>query len=64
MIYDLDPLGLDDLVAEAGWSRHVPNPFLLVGSATPGRLASLVMPTFVGMTGRHSGDRWVTVRGA
>lgn len=28
---DLATLGLDFLVAEAGWSRHAPNPFLLVG---------------------------------
>jgi FdhE protein len=35
---DVDPfaddhatLGLDILVAEAGWSRHAPNPLLLVG---------------------------------
>jgi FdhE protein len=29
---DLATLGLDILVAEAGWARHAPNPFLLVGS--------------------------------
>jgi FdhE protein len=29
---DLATLGLDLLVAEAGWARHAPNPFLLVGS--------------------------------
>jgi FdhE protein len=28
---DLATLGLDILVAEAGWSRHAPNPLLLVG---------------------------------
>jgi len=28
---DLATLGLDVLVAEAGWSRHAPNPLLLVG---------------------------------
>jgi FdhE protein len=28
---DLASLGLDMLVAEAGWSRHAPNPLLLVG---------------------------------
>jgi FdhE protein len=28
---DLASLGLDILVAEAGWSRHAPNPLLLVG---------------------------------
>jgi FdhE protein len=28
---DLGSLGLDVLVAEAGWSRHAPNPLLLVG---------------------------------
>jgi FdhE protein len=28
---DLASLGLDVLVAEAGWSRHAPNPLLLVG---------------------------------
>ncbi len=28
---DLATLGLDMLVAEAGWSRHAPNPLLLVG---------------------------------
>jgi FdhE protein len=28
---DLASLGLDVLVGEAGWSRHAPNPFLLVG---------------------------------
>jgi FdhE protein len=28
---DLATLGLDLLVAEAGWARHAPNPFLLVG---------------------------------
>ena len=27
---DLATLGLDILVAEAGWSRHAPNPLLLV----------------------------------
>jgi FdhE protein len=28
---DLASVGLDLMVAEAGWSRHAPNPFLLVG---------------------------------
>jgi FdhE protein len=28
---DLATLGLDLLVAEAGWSRHAPNPLILVG---------------------------------
>ena len=28
---DLATLGLDMLVAEAGWSRHAPNPLLLIG---------------------------------
>jgi FdhE protein len=28
---DLATLGLDVLVAEAGWSRHAPNPMLLIG---------------------------------
>jgi FdhE protein len=28
---DLASIGLDMLVCEAGWSRHAPNPFLLVG---------------------------------
>jgi FdhE protein len=28
---DLATLALDILVAEAGWSRHAPNPLLLVG---------------------------------
>jgi FdhE protein len=28
---DLATLGLEVLVAEAGWSRHAPNPFLLMG---------------------------------
>jgi FdhE protein len=28
---DLGSLGLDLMVAEAGWSRHAPNPLLLVG---------------------------------
>ncbi|HEV7386681.1 MAG TPA: formate dehydrogenase accessory protein FdhE, partial [Phenylobacterium sp.] len=28
---DLATLGLDVLVAEAGWSRHAPNPLLLMG---------------------------------
>jgi FdhE protein len=28
---DLATLGLDVLVAGAGWSRHAPNPLLLVG---------------------------------
>jgi FdhE protein len=28
---DLASLGLDMLVGEAGWSRHAPNPLLLVG---------------------------------
>jgi FdhE protein len=28
---DLATLGLDVLVAEAGWARHAPNPLLLVG---------------------------------
>jgi FdhE protein len=30
---DLATLGLDLLVAEAGWSRHAPNPLVLVGGA-------------------------------
>lgn len=30
---DLATLGLDVLVAEAGWSRHAPNPLVLVGIA-------------------------------
>jgi FdhE protein len=29
---DLATLGLDLMVAEAGWARHAPNPLLLVGS--------------------------------
>jgi FdhE protein len=29
---DLAALGLDLLVAEAGWARHAPNPLLLIGS--------------------------------
>lgn len=32
---DLATLGLDLLVAEAGWSRHAPNPLLLVASNGP-----------------------------
>jgi FdhE protein len=28
---DLATLALDVLVAEAGWSRHAPNPLLLIG---------------------------------
>ena len=28
---DLASLGLDIMVAEAGWARHAPNPLLLVG---------------------------------
>ena len=28
---DLATLGLDMMVAEAGWARHAPNPLLLVG---------------------------------
>ena len=32
---DLATLGLDVLVAEAGWSRHAPNPLLLVGLRGP-----------------------------
>ena len=28
---DLATLGLDVMVGEAGWSRHAPNPLLLVG---------------------------------
>ena len=28
---DLATLGLDLLVGEAGWSRHAPNPLLLMG---------------------------------
>jgi FdhE protein len=35
---DLATLGLDLLVAEAGWARHAPNPLLLIGS--PGGAAS------------------------
>jgi Protein involved in formate dehydrogenase formation len=30
---DLATLGLDLMVAEAGWARNAPNPLLLVGSA-------------------------------
>jgi FdhE protein len=30
---DLATLGLDLLVAEAGWARHAPNPLLLIGSS-------------------------------
>lgn len=30
---DLASLGLDLLVAEAGWARHAPNPLLLIGAA-------------------------------
>jgi FdhE protein len=30
---DLATLGLDFLVAEAGWSRHAPNPLVLVGKS-------------------------------
>ncbi len=33
---DLATLGLDLLVAEAGWARHAPNPWLLVGRAVEG----------------------------
>jgi hypothetical protein len=40
--YDVDPfaddlatLGLDLIVAEAGWAGHGPNPFLLVASGVP-----------------------------
>jgi FdhE protein len=33
---DLATLGLDLLVAEAGWARHAPNPLLLVGSDDSG----------------------------
>jgi FdhE protein len=29
---DLATLGLDLLVAEAGWARHAPNPLLLIAS--------------------------------
>ena len=29
---DLATLGLDLMVAEAGWSRHAPNPLRLIGS--------------------------------
>ncbi|MEJ1977315.1 MAG: formate dehydrogenase accessory protein FdhE [Acetobacteraceae bacterium] len=32
---DLATLGLDLLVAEAGWSRHAPNPLLLIGRTVP-----------------------------
>jgi FdhE protein len=35
---DLATLGLDLLVAEAGWARHAPNPWLLI--ASPGREGS------------------------
>jgi FdhE protein len=28
---DLATLGLDVMVGDAGWSRHAPNPLLLVG---------------------------------
>jgi FdhE protein len=31
---DLATLGLDFLVAEAGWARHAPNPLLLIGEST------------------------------
>jgi FdhE protein len=35
---DLATLGLDFLVAEAGWARHAPNPLLLMApSAGDGR---------------------------
>jgi FdhE protein len=30
---DLATLGLDLLVAEAGWARHAPNPLLLLASS-------------------------------
>ena len=33
---DLATLGLDLLVGEAGWSRHAPNPLLLIGSDSSG----------------------------
>jgi FdhE protein len=33
---DLATLGLDLLVAEAGWARHAPNPLLLIGSGAMG----------------------------
>jgi len=33
---DLATLGLDLLIAEAGWARHAPNPWLLVGRAVEG----------------------------
>ena len=33
---DLATLGLDLIVAEAGWARHGPNPLLLVASDGPG----------------------------
>jgi FdhE protein len=36
---DLASLGLDVLVAEAGWSRHAPNPLLLVGQVQPPKSA-------------------------
>ena len=32
---DLATLGLDLIVAEAGWARHGPNPLLLVASDGP-----------------------------
>jgi FdhE protein len=31
MADDLASLGLDMLLADAGWSRHAPNPLILVG---------------------------------
>lgn len=35
---DLATLGLDLLVAEAGWARHAPNPWVLIGPSGPGEL--------------------------
>jgi Protein involved in formate dehydrogenase formation len=32
---DLATLGLDLIVAKAGWARHAPNPLLLVASDGP-----------------------------
>ncbi|HLW93267.1 MAG TPA: formate dehydrogenase accessory protein FdhE, partial [Roseiarcus sp.] len=30
---DLATLGLDLMVADAGWARHAPNPLLLIGES-------------------------------
>ena len=35
MADDLASLGLDMLLADAGWSRHAPNPLILVGASMP-----------------------------